>query len=90
MASVYSRVSHNLGFAPLRGKSAEFEAISEELYFADSRIKFLCLFDPSSEYNSAVAEREAILKKLAAVSKPNPKFGQALMNSDIVQFAHKT
>lgn len=68
----YNRYAKMYGYAPIRGKGAEFARLSEELYFIDARIKYLALFDPENEYDAAQAERADILSKIAAVSRVIP------------------
>lgn len=61
----YARI---YGYKCKRGKSKEYAKLSEELYFADARIKYLALDDPQCEYDNAVTERNDILVELDKIS----------------------
>lgn len=70
MATEYTGYGKKLGFTPLRGKEAEFERISAELHEANFNLKW-AVFAESDDTVSAIREqRDTVLKKLAAVSRP--------------------
>ena len=66
--SDYSKYAKVEGFKCKRGKKAEFDVLAEQLFHANGRLRYLGLYDPNNEYNTVLAEREEIRRKLAEVS----------------------
>ena len=72
VAGSYASYAKRLGYAPLRGKSAEFEQLAHVLYDLNNEAKYLALYDPEGRYDSVIKERDAIAEQLKQVSKIAP------------------